>query len=436
MRKHPISLSPKPCSAPKSAKNHTAAFSSSGTPPSNPHPFNPLLNRVRTYNFPLQLLFCPLIGAIAAGNTAIVKPSENAPHVALAVQHVLSTSLDPSCYRCIQGAVPETTALLDQKWDKIFYTGGATVGTIIAQKASETLTPYVLELGGRNPAIVTKNANIRLAARRLLWGKVYNAGQVCLSQNYTMVEQPVLEAFIAEMRGAMKEFFPHGTRNTDDYGRLVNAKQYTRVVEMLSATSGKIIMGGAHDPSDNYIEPTAILVSSPTDPLLTTESFGPLITILPVPSLTAAITTANTIHPTPLGLYPFGTPRETTRILNEIRSGGASVNDAFIHGALHTLAFGGVGDSGQGAYHGQASFECFSHRRSVTSTPGWMEGLLGVRYPPYDGKLRQTRRMGLLRPGFDREGRVRFSLFGYVVGLAGGSVTGALGRLVIAIAGE
>ena len=384
----------------------------------------------RTYNFPLNLLFCPLIGAIAAGNTCIIKPSENAPAVAAVVERVIASSLDPTCFRVIQGGIPETTALLDQKWDKIFYTGGATVGTIIAKKAAETLTPYTLELGGRNPAIVTKNANIRLAARRLLWAKVHNAGQVCISQNYTMVEEPVLEAFIAEMKGAMTEFFPDGTRTTDDYGRMVNAKQFARVKSMLENSKGKILLGGATDQSDNYIEPTIILVDSPSDSLLKDESFGPLIPILPVTSLTQAIEIANSVHATPLGLYPFGTPAETARCLNEIRSGGASVNDGFIHGSIPTLAFGGVGDSGQGAYRGKASFECFGHRRSVTSTPGWMEGMMAVRYPPYKGKLAKMRKMGTLKPDFDREGRAKFDLVRYVLTLGAGSGKGGLVRFV------
>ena len=352
------------------------------------------------------------------------------------VERIITSYLDQSCYRVVQGTIPETTALLDQKWDKIFYTGGATVGTIIAKKAAETLTPYTLELGGRNPAIVTKNANIRLAARRLLWGKIHNAGQVCISQNYTLVEQPVLEAFIAEMKGAMAEFFPQGTRTTDDYGRLVNEKQFLRVKAMLDNSKGRILMGGATDQADCYIEPTMILLDSAEDSLMKDESFGPLLPILPFTSLDSAIATTNATHDTPLGLYPFGTSAETERMMKEIRSGGVSINDAFVHGSIPTLAFGGVGDSGQGAYRGKASFDCFSHRRSVTKTPGWMEGLLSVRYPPYEGKLEKTRKMGLLKPDFDREGRSRFSLVGYILTLGAGSKKGGMVRFLAVMLGE
>ena len=392
----------------------------------------------RTYNFPLTLLFCPLIGAIAAGNSAIIKPSENAPNVAAVVEHVISDSLDPACYRVVQGSVPETTLLLDQKWDKIFYTGGATVGTIIAKKAAETLTPYVLELGGRNPAIVTKSANIRLAARRLLWGKIHNAGQVCISQNYTLVEEPVLEAFIAETKGALAEFFPKGTRETDDYGRLINKKQFDRVRSLLSSTNGKTVHGGDMDESDLYISPTIILLSSPDDPLLKEESFAPLLPLLSFTSLDSAIDLANSIHATPLGFYPFGSSTEIEKMMDGIRSGGASINDAFIHGSIQTFAFGGVGDSGQGAYRGKASFDCFSHHRSITYTPNWAEKLLAVRYPPYDGKLKQLRRMGGLRaPNFDREGKVVGpGILRWLLTLGAGTGGGGLLRYLVVLISE
>ena len=328
----------------------------------------------------------------------------------------------------VQGAIPETTALLEQKWDKIFYTGGAQVGTIIAKKAAETLTPVTLELGGKNPAIVTKNADVRLAARRLLWGKIVNAGQVCISQNYTMVDKEVLDRFVAEMKQAMKDFYPNGTRNTEDFGRIVNTRQWQRLKKMVDDSKGNLLMGGEMDESDRYISPTMIQVSSLHDSLIVDESFGPLMPILPVDNLDEAIRIANEVDTTPLGMYPFGTKAETDRCLREIRSGGASVNDGFMHGSLPTLAFGGVGGSGQGAYRGQASFDCFSHRRSITSTPSWMEGMMSVRYPPYEGKLAKMRQMSLLKPNFNREGKVDFSLASYVFSLGAKSKTGGMIR--------
>ena len=399
------------------------------------HRKNLIVKIYRPYNFPVNLVIAPLAGAIAAGNTVVIKPSENAPNVAVVLQKIFKDYLDPTCYTTVQGAIPETTMLLDQKWDKIFYTGGASVGTIIAKKAAETLTPLTLELGGRNPAIITKNADIRLAARRLLWGKIVNAGQVCISQNYTLVDKEVLDQFIAETKTARKEYYPNGTRTTEDFARIVNTRQWQRLKKMVDDSQGKILMGGEMDESDRYIEPTMIQVDSLQDSLIVDESFGPLMPILPVDNLDDAIRIANEVHATPLGLYPFGKKAETDRMLSEIRSGGASVNDGYMHGSLPTLSFGGVGDSGQGAYRGQASFECFTHRRSITSTPGWMEGMMSVRYPPYEGKLAKFRQMGELKPNFDHEGNVKFNLVSYILGLGAQSKTGGLMRYLLVLVG-
>jgi beta-apo-4'-carotenal oxygenase len=376
---------------------------------------------IGAYNFPVQLSLGPFIGAIAAGCTGVLKPSEVSPATAMVLRKIVEESLDPSAYAVINGGVPETSALLEEKWDKIFYTGSANVGTIIAKKAAETLTPVCLELGGRNPAIVTKNADPRLAARRLLWGKLHNAGQVCISQNYTMVEKDILPLFIEQLKIAMKEFYPNGTKSSPDYARIVNKRHFLRIKKMLDDSRGKILMGGEVDESQNYIDITVVQVEDEKDSMIVDESFGPLMPILAVDSVEDAIRIANSVHSTPLGLYPFGTKAETNKsmflsllsimqslltptVLNEVTSGGASVNDTFFHGTIPTFAFGGVGDSGQGAYRGQASFDTFTHRRSMVTTPGWMEGLLAVRYPPYAGKLAQFRRTSELKPNFDRDG--------------------------------
>ena len=210
-----------------------------------------------TYNFPVQLAIGPLIGAIAAGCTAILKPSENAPSVSMVLGKIVA-ALDSDCYGCVQGGVPQSTALLDQKWDKIFYTGSPVVGKIIAKKAAETLTPVTLELGGRNPAIVTRNADIRLAARRLLWSKFHNAGQVCISHNYTMIDQEVLPTFLQELKIAMKEFYPEGAKASPDYGRIINNRQWKRLKEMIDKTNGKILIGGTMDEAEKFLEPTVI----------------------------------------------------------------------------------------------------------------------------------------------------------------------------------
>jgi beta-apo-4'-carotenal oxygenase len=340
------------------------------------------------WNFPVQLSLGPLIGAIAAGCTAVLKPSEISPHTAMVLKKIVEESLDKDAYVVANGGKDETTVLLNEKWDKIFYTGNATVGTIIAKKAAETLTPVTLELGGRNPAIVTKNTDARLAARRLLWGKFLNAGQVCISQNYIMVDEEIYDAFIEQMKIAMKEFYPQGAKASPDFSRIVSAHHFNRIKKMLDSTKGTIIIGGETDSSENYIEPTVVLVNDEKDSLIADESFGPLMPILKIKNLDEAIRIANEVHSTPLSLYAFGNKQEVAKILNEITSGGATINDALFHASIPTMPFGGVGNSGQGSYRGKASFDTFTHRRAITKTPGWMEKLLDVRYPPYAGKVR------------------------------------------------
>lgn len=277
-----------------------------------------------------------------------------------------------------------------------------------------------LELGGRNPAIITKHADPRLAARRLIWAKTLNAGQVCVSHNCTFIDREILPAFLEEMKKALNEFFPDGARNSPDYGRIVNQRQFQRLQKMLDSTNGKIVIGGTLDESNLFIEPTVVQVNDITDSLVTDESFGPLLPILPVNDLDEAIRIANEVHDTPLGTYAFGNKQELEKILNQTRSGGASLNDGFFHASIPTLAFGGVGSSGQGAYRGKASFDVFTHRRSITSTPGWLEGMLDVRYPPFSvKKQKKYAKMSEMKPNFDRQGKAKFSLVGWVLGFVG-----------------
>lgn len=265
---------------------------------------------IGTYNFPFMLSMDPVIGAITAGCTAVVKPSEGAPNVAMVIKDIIEKALDPSAYRVVNGAVPETTALLDQKWDKIFYTGGASVARVICEKAAKNLTPVSLELGGRNPAFVTRNADIKLAAKRLLWGKTLNAGQVCLSQNYVLVEREVLDEFIKQLDIAFKATFPKGAQASPDLARVINERHFLRMKKMLDESKGKIVVGGQVDQADLFIAPTAVLLDSPKDSMMEQESFGPIFSILPFDTLDQAIEIANSIDRTPLALFGFGTRNE------------------------------------------------------------------------------------------------------------------------------
>lgn len=290
-------------------------------PPGVPIHFTPNNVRIRkeplgtaliigTYNFPFMLTVDPLIGAIAAGCTAVVKPSEGAPAMAMVIKDIVEKALDPASYRIVNGGVPETTALMQEKWDKIFYTGSASIARIICKKAAENLTPVTLELGGRNPAFVTRNADVKLAAKRLLWAKTLNAGQVCISQNYVLVEREVVDDFVKGLNEAYRQTFPDGAKASPDLARVVNERHFLRIKQMVDASQGKIVMGGEMDQSDLFIEPTAVLVTSTDDTMVAEESFGPVFSILPFDTLAQAIDIANKVDPTPLALFAFGTKQE------------------------------------------------------------------------------------------------------------------------------
>ncbi|CAJ2502676.1 Uu.00g100700.m01.CDS01 [Anthostomella pinea] len=393
------------------------------------------------YNFPLMLNICPLIGAISAGCTAVIKPSESAPATAMVMKEMIEKYLDPTAFSVVNGMIPETAALLNEKWAKIFYTGGLTVAKIVARKAAETLTPVTLELGGRNPAFVSRSSDLALAARRLMWGKTLNAGQVCMSHNYVLVERDVVDDFIKCINATYKEFFPQGCQASPDYARVVNERQWDRMKKMLDTTKGRIVMGGELDRADRFISPTAVLVDSVDDPMMAEESFGPIWAILPYDDLDEAIKTMNTVDPTPLSLMTFGSKAENEQIINQVTSGGASINDSFMHGCVSTLPFGGVGESGTGSYHGKAGFDCFTHQRTMVTTPGWMDKLLRVRYLPHSpGDFKQFQWMNAAKPDFDRDGRkTSGSGLGYwlwmVLGLGGPSVKGALARWLLVLVG-
>ncbi|KKA30648.1 hypothetical protein TD95_004208 [Thielaviopsis punctulata] len=390
---------------------------------------------ISPYNFPVQLSLGPAIGAIAAGCAFVLKPSEATPAASAVLAHMLAARLDTSVYTVVNGAVDETTALLEQKWDKIFYTGGGAVARIIAKKAAETLTPVSLELGGINPAFITPSANVQLAARRLMWGKSFNCGQVCLSQNYALVDRAKLPQFIEELHRQYAIMFPNGAKASADYSRIINKRHFDRISGYIKQTKGKVVMGGETDETTLYIEPTVVLVEDEDDVLLTNETFGPVWAVMAVDSVDEAIEIANRVCATPLGLYPFGNKTDTEKILSRVTSGGATVNDGYMHGSIDAIPFGGVGESGMGASHGRAGFDAFTHRRSVVVNPPWTDKLLRVRYMPYDwAALRQLKFISM-RPNFDRNAREVRGLaywLGVVVRLGGKSVWSAAGRWIVA----
>ncbi|PWY88509.1 aldehyde dehydrogenase [Aspergillus heteromorphus CBS 117.55] len=390
---------------------------------------------IGAFNFPFQLTLGPVAGAIAAGNTVVIKPSEKPTHCAVVMQRIVEAALDPAAYTIVQGSIPQTQALLAERWDKIFFTGSANVGRIVAKAAAPHLTPVVLELGGINPAIVTKHADPRLVARRMLWAKLMNSGQLCTSQNYLLVERSMVDSVVDEFDKAYKEFYPQGAKGSDDYSRIIDLDAFHRIKGMLDSTQGKIVVGGTMDEKELFIEPTVIVLDSADDALMTQESFAPLLPILPVDSVDEAIKIANGIQSTPLGLYPFASKAETDQIISQTRSGGVAINDAALH--IPTLQFGGVGESGQGAYRGKASFDVWVHRRTITTSPGWMETFLNIRYPPYGNKIELYKKATVLAPDFDRSGKkLPLGWLRYMLTVGGGTPKSGAARATVIAADQ
>lgn len=343
---------------------------------------------IGAWNYPISLLLGPMIGAIAAGNTIVAKPSEVSAHTAALIAELGPKYLDPEAFIFVNGAVPETTKLLELKWDLIFYTGNGTVGRIVATAAAKHLTPTVLELGGKSPAIIAKDTDVQTTARRLVWGKFFNNGQTCIAPDYVLVEESVKEPVVKAMQGYIKEFFGEDPQKSDSYGRIVNGNHFKRLTGLVAESKGSVL---AHktDETDNYISPTLVTDVTADDKLMAGEIFGPILPIMTVKNIDEAVNYINA-HDQPLALYTFSKSKATIKnVMDRTRSGAALGNDSLMHFTVPTLPFGGVGPSGQGAYHGKQSFDTFSHHRASLTQPFGLEKALDARYPPYNaGKLK------------------------------------------------
>ncbi len=343
------------------------------------------------WNYPVQLVLVPLMGAIAAGNCAIVKPSEVAPATSDLLARYLPAYVSPQCAAVVEGGVKETTELLAQRFDYIFYTGNCTVGRIVMEAAAKNLTPVTLELGGKSPCIVDQNVDLEVAARRILWGKFFNAGQTCVAPDYVLAHEAIEEELLACMQKTLVDFFGDDPRTSADFGRIVNARHHRRLMKVLPG-GGDLVAGGYADENERYLAPT-ILRNVPADsPVMADEIFGPILPVLKVKDIGQAIAFINA-RPKPLALYLFSRDdRAQERVLEQTSSGGVTINHTLLHVAVPSLPFGGVGASGLGAYHGRASFETFSHRKSVLKKPTWFDPWFF--YPPYnDSKRKWMRRM-------------------------------------------
>ena len=352
-----------------------------------PEPLGTILI-ISPWNYPLNLALIPLIGAIAAGNTAIIKTSEFAPATSKVVKKLIEDTFDPGFCAVVEGAVAETTELLQERFDHIFFTGSTTVGRIIMRAAAENLTPVTLELGGKSPCIVDASANLDVTAKRIVWGKFFNAGQTCVAPDYLMVDASVKEALLAKMKGWVSRFYGSEPAISPDFARIINRSHFDRLVAMLR--EGEIVVGGHSDAERLYIAPTIIDHVSPSAKVMEEEIFGPILPVLEYTSFEEAISFVKA-RPKPLAGYLFANdPIKENRFIHHLPFGGGCINDALVHFANPNLPFGGVGDSGVGAYHGRKTFDVFTHRKSVVKTPFRFD--LPIRYPKYKQKLRIARR--------------------------------------------
>ena len=330
------------------------------------------------WNYPVQLLVSPLVSAIAAGNCAVLKPSELAPRTAKAITELINDCFDEPYVTIVNGGADVAEALLRQRFDKIFFTGSTRVGRLVMAAAAKHLTPVTLELGGKCPAIVCADATVALAARRIAWGKFMNAGQTCVAPDFVLVAREARDSFVTAMKKALHEFYGDDPAQCNDYGRIVNPVHFERLVHYLS--EGKAIHGGRHDAKNLFITPTILAAVSPDAAVMQEEIFGPILPVLEFDTLDEALALLRD-RPTPLALYVFTRDRATEgRVLANVRSGGACVNDVVSHMIGAELPFGGLGASGMGSYHGRAGFEAFSHQRAVLRRATWLD--TSFRYPP------------------------------------------------------
>ncbi|MEU5317799.1 aldehyde dehydrogenase family protein [Streptomyces sp. NPDC021056] len=322
---------------------------------------------IAPWNYPAQLLLAPVVGALASGNAVVVKPSEMAPATSAVLARLLPAFLDTEAFAVVEGGIPETTALLAERFDHIFYTGNGTVGRIVMRAAAEHLTPVTLELGGKSPAFVDRDADLPVVADRLARGKFLNAGQTCVAPDYVLTDPETAAALEPLFRKAVEAVYGSDASASGEYGRIVNERHFDRLSGLLD--SGRVVVGGASDRTTKYIAPTVLADVDPASPVMQEEIFGPILPIVTVPDLDGAIDFIND-RDKPLALYVFTASQDTRdRLAAETSSGGLGYGLPLAHLTVSDLPFGGVGASGMGNYHGRYSIETFSHRKAVLDKP-------------------------------------------------------------------
>lgn len=336
---------------------------------------------IGAWNYPLLLSLQPLLGCIAAGNCAILKPSELSPATASLIESLVPRYLDEDCVRVINGGKEETSALLRERFDFIFYTGGHVVGKIIMAAAAKYLTPVVLELGGKSPCFVDGDCSFDIAARRIIWGKYVNSGQTCLAPDYILCTKETEHKIIPALVKAIKDFYGENPKDSPDLARIINGRHLDRIKALINPD--KVVFGGDCDENTRYISPTIMNDITMDDAVMQEEIFGPLLPVVSIGSSDEAVKMINKGEK-PLALYVFSKSKSTIdKFLHETSSGAVCVNDSIVQAAVPSLPFGGVGQSGMGAYHGKFSFDCFSHKKACLIKKQNLEALNAIRYPPY-----------------------------------------------------
>lgn len=318
---------------------------------------------ISPWNYPVLLLIQPLAAAIAAGNTVVLKPSEISANTSAVLVQMIRETFSEEFVAIVEGGVEVSQALLAEKWDYIFFTGSSQVGKIVYQAAAQHLTPVTLELGGKSPCIIDSNLHLTYSAKRFIWGKFMNAGQTCVAPDYLLVDRKIKDKLLPKMKEVVKELYGEDAQKSSTYGRIINAKHFERLQKMLEPN--KIIFGGKTDAADRYISPTFMEVEDWNCPVMQEEIFGPILPILYYDNIEEAIQKINA-QPKPLAMYIFSENKALiNKVLTETSAGGGCINDTLMHLGSHSLPFGGVGDSGIGAYHGKYSFDTFSHEKSI-----------------------------------------------------------------------
>ncbi|MCR9263060.1 MAG: aldehyde dehydrogenase [Flavobacteriaceae bacterium] len=353
-----------------------------------PEPYGKVLI-ISPWNYPFMLALAPAVGAIAAGNTVVLKPSELSPNTSKIIADIIGKVFPPEYVAVVEGGVGVSQELLSKKWEYIFFTGSTRVGQIVYKSAAEHLTPVTLELGGKNPCIVDESAHLKLAAKRIAWGKFINAGQTCLAPDYILVHDSVKDQLVGELKQQIQKFYGKEPEASPDFARMATTKHYQELKESLDGQ--KLLFGGKCNDADQYISPTLVDEPDMQDTLMNGEIFGP---ILPIISYTTEADLDRYIlsHPEPLALYVFSKKSAfQKKIMSRYRFGGGAINDTVIHISNKQLPFGGVGQSGMGGYHGKHSFDLFSHHKAVVKRANWLD--VPLRYAPYKIPIRWIKKI-------------------------------------------